>query len=735
MNLLVRLATSATFDTSYNRVVVAYADEGNSSHGTVNMGSISGSVITFGGTATVFEAASTQYISATYDSNLEKVVIAYKDLGNSNYGTAIVGTATGSYTMTFGTAAVFAAADTDYSVATFDSGSNKVFIAFRDEDNSSYGTAIVGTVSGTSISFGTEVVFEAATTQYIGCAYDSNENKVAIVYSDNGNSDYGTGVVFSVGGTNLTSTNFVGIADAGIATSATGTIVVQGGTVGMVADTTYTVTVGGGKFLIDGVSQATLNLYEGSTYKFDQAAGTNSTHPLRFSASSDGTHGTITAQTFTTEPSLNGPCTVYDTANNKIVIAYRYWSGSANVGAVIVGTVSGNSITYGTPSVMPTSAVPTYTSITYDSNANKVVISYRDADNSDYGTSVVATVSGTSTSFGTPVVFASANVPGTASTFDSSNNKVVIVYKDASDSNKGKGIVGTVSGTSISFGTAVEFSSQCDRLNCTFDSSNNKVVVQYRNEASSAHGTANVGTVSGTSISFGADVVFNASGTSMLVSSFDTTANKVVISYQDGGNSDYGTSVVGTVSGTSISFGAESVFASESVNDSSSSYNVAENKTTIGYKAPTNYGTLVNGTISGTSISFDTPAVFSAAATTSQWSAYDPDTGKVVITYIGLSSYGYSYVYPITEYTTGVTTNGTPGSAGAYTQIVVASGAPTLYYYCSNHSGMGGTANTPSFVAGSKYYVQNDGTITTVSSSVNAGLATSTTQLLLNGDS
>mgnify|MGYP003115054483 FL=1 len=47
------------------------------------------------------------------------------------------------------------------------------------------------------------------------------------------------------------------------------------------------------------------------------------------------------------------------------------------------------------------------------------------------------------------------------------------------------------------------------------------------------------------------------------------------------------------------------------------------------------------------------------------------------------------------EYTTGVTTAGTPGSAGAYTQITVASGAPTLYYYCTNHSGMGGTANTP----------------------------------------
>tara|TARA_R100001460_G_scaffold48702_1_gene86800 strand:- start:2550 stop:3287 length:738 start_codon:yes stop_codon:yes gene_type:complete len=47
------------------------------------------------------------------------------------------------------------------------------------------------------------------------------------------------------------------------------------------------------------------------------------------------------------------------------------------------------------------------------------------------------------------------------------------------------------------------------------------------------------------------------------------------------------------------------------------------------------------------------------------------------------------------QYTTGVTSSGTPGSSGAYTQITVASGAPTLYYYCTNHSGMGGQANTP----------------------------------------
>jgi len=53
-----------------------------------------------------------------------------------------------------------------------------------------------------------------------------------------------------------------------------------------------------------------------------------------------------------------------------------------------------------------------------------------------------------------------------------------------------------------------------------------------------------------------------------------------------------------------------------------------------------------------------------------------------------------------TAYTTGVTTNGTPGSSGAYTQIVVSDSTPqVLHYQCSAHSLMGNAVQTNSNVS------------------------------------
>ena len=72
------------------------------------------------------------------------------------------------------------------------------------------------------------------------------------------------------------------------------------------------------------------------------------------------------------------------------------------------------------------------------------------------------------------------------------------------------------------------------------------------------------------------------------------------------------------------------------------------------------------------------------------------------------------------EYTTGVTTAGTAGSSGAYTQIVVAASAPTLFYQCSAHANMGGQANTNSTLGSSNF----DGSIqSTVKVNATAGFS------------
>ena len=70
-----------------------------------------------------------------------------------------------------------------------------------------------------------------------------------------------------------------------------------------------------------------------------------------------------------------------------------------------------------------------------------------------------------------------------------------------------------------------------------------------------------------------------------------------------------------------------------------------------------------------------------------------------------------------TQYTTNVTTNGTPGSAGAYTQIVVGDETPpVLHYQCSAHGYMGNAVSTLSNVVNSNYNATLRGTLTLGSS-------------------
>jgi hypothetical protein len=379
-------------------------------------------------------------------------------------GTVGVVTATGSSTPSSGSASIFNNADTSYYSTTYDSANQKVVIAYRDQGNSNYGTAIVGTVSGTSISFGSEVVFQATSTTWISATYDSANQKVVIAYRD--------------------------------------------------------ASIASGKVIVGTVS--------GTSISFGTASSLTTTD-VEYVAS------------------------VYDSANEKIVFAYSKDEVS-NYAFSRVGTVSGNSISFGIE-VTVNSANTDYISLTYDSTNSKVVCSYRDNTASQYGRSVVGTVSGTSISFGTAVQFNLGSTLYISSVYDSTNQKVVIFYRDQNNSNSTTAVVGTVSGTSISFGSDVIFTSNTVLgISATYDSTNEKIVVVYGDEGNSDYGTAITGTVSGNSIGFGSESVFNSALTETLTrcSTYDSTNDKVVVAYKDSGTAAYSVVITSTSESTNL---------------------------------------------------------------------------------------------------------------------------------------------------------------------------------------
>ena len=813
---------SAAYDSHNERVVLAYKDGGNSNAGTAIVGTVNANNTITYGTAVVFESGTTEYINALFDSTNNKIVIIYRDNGDGNKAKGIVGTVDPSdNSISFGSASSgFASSTVDELSAAYTTG-GKVVAAYRDTHNSNYGNSNVGTVSGTSITFGSSTYFELGATDKTSVGYDTANDKVLIFYVDAANSDYPTAIVGTVSGTSISYGTAVVVQSA----SASATLaqaydsdaqkfglfylaVSEGkAAVATVSGTSVSATVRSYAFESGAIRKVSA-VYHAAANKIIVAysddvdndrgkialpriSGTDMLDPDGTMPNASGHGSPIQWESSQVQKDIG---LAYDSVNKKAVISYSD-DGSSNHGTsiVFIPAYNENNITsenyigmsrgvaFQAGSASTTSSTSTFESATtseifsaYDTNSDRVVIAYRDHGNNDYGTAIVGTVSGSSISFGTPVVYHSNLSQDNTVVFDSSNNKIVISWKawDASNNTNGTSIVGTVSGTAISFGSAVQFNTtETADISSVFDSSNNKVVVSYRDASNSSHGTSRVGTVSGTSISFGSEVVFESAQTRTITSVFDSNANKVVISYYDAGNSNYGTSIVGTVSGTSISFGSPVLFGGgTSSNHIESSFDTTANKvvisyvdvgdsdkakavvgtvsgTSISFGSPVLYngtstgdknsivydssanrhviffsdggdsykGKVVSGLVSGTSISFTDAELIADGSTQSLSATYDPDSSKTILSFDNVSNnYGVSVLH-------------TPNTL-ATTRAEVASGGNASMDIIGSVSD-----NQIGLTAGQQYFVQTDGTISTTagSPSVLAGTAISTTELVV----
>jgi hypothetical protein len=206
----------------------------------------------------------------------------------------------------------------------------------------------------------------------------------------------------------------------------------------------------------------------------------------------------------------------------------------------MVGAVTGNSITWGVQQSFRNGNINNV-SAAYDPVNNKIVIVYSDASNSSRGTAIICTINpaNNTATFGTPVIFSTAVTGTTAISWDSTSQKMVVSYGDNGNS-RTSAIVGTVSGTSISFGSATVIDNIVPNyISSTYDTINNRTAVSYIDFAAGTTGFAgpisiSIGTVSGTSITFGTPVPVQFGATSEALvhaSAYDPINNRVVLTF------------------------------------------------------------------------------------------------------------------------------------------------------------------------------------------------------------
>ena len=140
----------------------------------------------------------------------------------------------------------------------------------------------------------------------------------------------------------------------------------------------------------------------------------------------------------------------WDPDTNQFLLAYRY----STAGFLSVGSVAANkSVTYGTASEWDGSS-PDELYVEYNTDQNKVIVVFR---KSNQLWARAGTVSGTGISgWGTAVQLSGVEITADGkldTCWDSTNNKVLVVFCPTNDSNKVKVVALSCSGTTLTWGT------------------------------------------------------------------------------------------------------------------------------------------------------------------------------------------------------------------------------------------------------------------------------------------
>ncbi len=435
--------------------------------------------------------------------------------------------------------------------------------------------------------------------------------------------------------------------------------------------------------------------------------------------------------------------------STKFVLAFQNTVAGSNqyYMGVLVGTVSGTTLTFGTTYYLSEYNAKT-PSVAYDPNTSgKIIIAYRGdaAPNADDVRVLAATVSGSTLSFGSvysPTGTTNGYDPKVA--FDpNTTGSFAIAFRD--ENHYGTVVAGTISGTTLTFGTATDFTTYAvnyylnypyntQTIAIQFDPNNvGKFAVAY-SKASNGYGYSIIGTVSGTTVTYGSETAFNSAACGNLsLSMIKKKDSDFAICYQDTSRLSH-TRIINS-SATSIDTVASAVATATTGSHSRSPEMVFDENS---YKCIIYYingsdSVIVVGEVSSSSntLTFGTPVNIDTAnnedAHALNFLGGLEEFGKFFIAYRdGTSNDGQCRLGQIATTYNNLTADNFIGIAdAAYADTATA----TIQVVGATDDAQSG------LTVGSKHYVQNDGSLSTTaaSPSVYAGLALSATSLLIKG--
>jgi len=498
-----------------------------------------GNVITVGPQKRIDVVGGSTDTAIAFDPNTAgRFLVSHAQQSTGN-GVIHLGTITGSNVITLSSLVAYTANYSAYvrsiNLAFHKDVPDKCILSYVTSSYSNYLLCRVVTTSGSTPSVGSIIVLNSSYTGSSALAADPlDPGSLVEVYSESGNPSSVRTRLLQLPATkivdNLTSTNFLGTSTAAYTDGQTATVMLGGG----ISTNQTGLTTGTGYYVqTDGTLATTADSISVFAGKALSTTSLQLDGPEAEPAAVSGTADFVATGTLP-----NGKPVVLK-ADGTIEVV----SGSAYTQAIPAGTALQHKASYTTNPL-----------VAFDPNdSNKFVLVYGQP-----GIAVVGTISAGAITFGTAVQF-NNHTQKIGLAFDPTTaGRFAITFINGQNGNHGSAVIGTISGTSLTFGaTAVHTAGECGTSSVAFDPNNaGSLVVAVGRQYDGDKGSAIAGTISGTTITFGTPVIFKANYTTHHYIAFDKhTAGKCIISFYDSANSGYGSLVVGTVSGTAVSFG------------------------------------------------------------------------------------------------------------------------------------------------------------------------------------